>query len=160
MVATAIFSIAIMAIATIPESTAHLYQISLYVDRLAEEQGREKPRLDRHVGFNLICDGVGDVLHGVFGATAGTNYGENNSLMAITRNYSGPALMAAGVICILLAFVGKLSAIRRHDPGIRERRACAVSVRRDRHAGHRPNAGTQGQPIRPAAARSWRRRSS
>jgi uracil permease len=107
---TAIFSISIMALATIPESTAHLYQISLYADRLAEEQGREKYHLDQHVGFNLILDGIGDVLHGLFGATAGTNYGENNSLMAITRNYSGPALMAAGVICILLAFVGKLSA--------------------------------------------------
>jgi uracil permease len=107
---TAIFSISIMALATIPESTAHLYQISLYADRLAEEQGREKYHLDQHVGFNLILDGIGDVLHGLFGATAGTNYGENNSLMAITRNYSGPALVAAGVICILLAFVGKLSA--------------------------------------------------
>jgi len=107
---TAIFSISIMALATIPESTAHLYQISLYVDRLAEEQKREKYHLDQHVGFNLILDGIGDVLHGLFGATAGTNYGENNSLMAITRNYSGPALLAAGVICILLAFVGKLSA--------------------------------------------------
>jgi uracil permease len=107
---TAIFSISIMALATIPESTAHLYQISLYADRLAEEQGREKYHLDQHVGFNLILDGIGDVLHGLFGATAGTNYGENNSLMAITRNYSGPALIAAGVICILLAFVGKLSA--------------------------------------------------
>jgi uracil permease len=84
--------------------------MSLYVDRLAEEQGRPKYHLDQHVGFNLILDGIGDVLHGIFGATAGTNYGENNSLMAITRNYSGPALLAAGVICILLAFVGKLSA--------------------------------------------------
>jgi uracil permease len=110
MVATAIFSIAIMAIATIPESTAHLYQIGLYSDRLAEEQNREKPKLDRYVGWNLVFDGIGDFLHGLFGATAGTNYGENNSLMAITRNYSGPALLAAGVICILLAFVGKLSA--------------------------------------------------
>lgn len=110
LLATAIFSISIMALATIPESTAHLYQMSLYVDRLAEEQGRPKYHLDRHVGFNLILDGIGDVLHGLFGATAGTNYGENNSLMAITRNYSGPALLAAGVICILLAFVGKLSA--------------------------------------------------
>jgi uracil permease len=110
LVLTAIFSISIMALATIPESTAHLYQISLYVDRLAEEQARPKYHLDRHVGFNLVLDGIGDVLHGLFGATAGTNYGENNSLMAITRNYSGPALIAAGVICILLAFVGKLSA--------------------------------------------------
>jgi len=107
---TAIFSISIMALATIPESTAHLYQMSLYVDRLAAEQARPKYHLDQHVGFNLILDGIGDVLHGLFGATAGTNYGENNSLMAITRNYSGPALIAAGVICILLAFVGKLSA--------------------------------------------------
>jgi uracil permease len=107
---TAIFSISIMALATIPESTAHLYQMSLYVDRLAAEQARPKYHLDQHVGFNLILDGIGDVLHGLFGATAGTNYGENNSLMAITRNYSGPALIAAGVICVLLAFVGKLSA--------------------------------------------------
>jgi len=110
LVATAVFSISIMAIATIPESTAHLYQMSLYVDRLAEEQGRPKYHLDRNVGFNLMLDGLGDALHGLLGATAGTNYGENNSLMAITRNYSGPALIASGVICILLAFVGKLSA--------------------------------------------------
>ncbi|HSD55008.1 MAG TPA: solute carrier family 23 protein [Burkholderiales bacterium] len=110
LLATAIFSISIMALATIPESTAHLYQISLYVDRLAEEQARPRYHLDQYVGFNLILDGIGDVLHGLLGATAGTNYGENNSLMAITRNYSGPALIAAGVICILLAFVGKLSA--------------------------------------------------
>jgi len=116
MVATAIFSIAIMAIATIPESTAHLYQISLYADRLAEEQGREKPRLDRYVGWNLVFDGVGDAIHGLLGATAGTNYGENNSLMAITRNYSGPALLVAGIICILLAFVGKLSAFAATIP--------------------------------------------
>ena len=47
-------------------------------------------------GFNLILDGVDDTLKGLLGATAGTNYGENNSLMAITRNYSGPALIAAG----------------------------------------------------------------
>lgn len=111
LVGTAIFSISIMAIATIPESTAHLYQISLYVDRYAEESGREKYELDKHIGFNLILDGVGDMINGLFGSTAGTNYGENNSLMAITRNYSGPALIAAGVISILLAFVGKLSAL-------------------------------------------------
>ena len=108
-VGTAIFSIAIMAIATIPESTAHLYQISLYVDRVAEDMGREKYELDKNIGFNLILDGIDDTLKGLFGSTAGTNYGENNSLMAITRNYSGPALLAAGVIAILLGFVGKLA---------------------------------------------------
>jgi uracil permease len=110
-VVTAIVSISIMAIATIPESTAHLYQISLYVDRFAEELHREKSHLDKYIGWNLVFDGVGDFINGMLGATAGTNYGENNSLMAITRNYSGPALMMAGAFAILLGFVGKLSAL-------------------------------------------------
>jgi uracil permease len=111
LAATAIVSISIMAIATIPESTAHLYQMSLYIDRFAEETGREKIGLDKNIGFNLMLDGLGDFINGLFGATAGTNYGENNSLMAITRNYSGPALISAGVIAILLGFIGKLEAL-------------------------------------------------
>jgi len=116
LVATAIVSISIMAIATIPESTAHLYQMSLYIDRFAEETGQEKTHLDRNIGFNLVLDGIGDFLNGLFGATAGTNYGENNSLMAITRNYSGPALIAAGVISILLGFSGQLAALVNSVP--------------------------------------------
>jgi uracil permease len=107
---TAIFGIGIMAVATIPESTAHLYQISLYVDHLADELGKERYGLSKFIGFNLILDGIGDMIHGTFGATAGTNYGENNSLMVITRNYSGPALLAAGVIAVLLGFSGWLAA--------------------------------------------------
>jgi uracil permease len=106
---TAIVSIAIMAVATIPESTAHLYQISLYVDHLAEELGKPRLRLSRFIGFNLILDGLGDMVNGLLGGVAGTNYGENNSLMVITRNYSGPALLAAGVIAILLSFSGTLA---------------------------------------------------
>jgi uracil permease len=111
MVVTSIFSISIMAIATIPESTAHLYQISLYVDRYADSVGAEKYELDKHIGFNLILDGIGDFINGMFGSTAGTNYGENNSLMAITLNYSGPVLIMAGAISMLLGFIGKLSAL-------------------------------------------------
>ena len=111
MVVTSIFSISIMAIATIPESTAHLYQISLYVDRYADSVGEEKYELDQHIGFNLILDGIGDFINGLFGSTAGTNYGENNSLMAITLNYSGPVLIMAGAISMLLGFIGKLSAL-------------------------------------------------
>ena len=107
----AVVSISIMAVATIPESTAHLYQISLYVDRFAEEIDKPKYKLEKYIGWNLVFDGVGDFINGLFGATAGTNYGENNSLMAITRAYSGPALLAAGVFSILLGFVGKLSAL-------------------------------------------------
>lgn len=107
----AVLAIAPIAIATIPESTAHLYQISLYVDQLAAEMKRPPVRLSRLLGLNLICDGLGDSINGLLGGCAGTNYGENNSLMAITRNYSGPALITAGVIAILLGFIGKLAAL-------------------------------------------------
>ncbi|MBI2122855.1 MAG: xanthine permease [Armatimonadetes bacterium] len=106
-----IFAIAPIAIATIPESTAHLYQISLYIDRTAEQLRRGKFEIKKLIGLNLILDGVGDGVNGVLGGCAGTNYGENNSLMVITRNYSGPVLVAAGVIAILLGFVGKLAAL-------------------------------------------------
>jgi uracil permease len=105
---TVIFGVGVMAIATIPESTAHLYQISLYVDHLAEEQGREKLGLSNYIGLNLMLDGLDDLVNGIFGSTAGTNYGENNSLMVITRNYSGPVLLTAGAIAILLGFLGPL----------------------------------------------------
>lgn len=108
---TVIFGVGIMAIATIPESTAHLYQISLYVDHLAAEQSREKLQLSRYIGINLMVDGLNDLVNGIFGSTAGTNYGENNSLMVITRNYSGPVLITAGVISMALGFLGILADI-------------------------------------------------
>jgi uracil permease len=108
---SAIVAIAPIAIATIPESTAHLYQISLYVDNLAEDLKRPALQIKNLIGLNLILDGVGDAVNGLLGGCAGTNYGENNSLMAITHNYSGPVLVTAGVIAMLLGFVGKLAAI-------------------------------------------------
>ncbi len=113
---TVIFGVGVMAIATIPESTAHLYQISLYVDHLAEQQGREKYGLSQFIGLNLMLDGLDDIINGIFGSTAGTNYGENNSLMVITRNYSGPVLLTAGVIAIILGFFGPLTDIVNSMP--------------------------------------------
>jgi len=107
----AVTGIALIAIATIPESTAHLYQMSLYIDQLAKELGRTPFEIKKLIGLNLVADGSDDIVVGFLGGCAGTNYGENNSLMAITRCYSVPVLMAAGVIAILLGFIGKLAAI-------------------------------------------------
>ena len=104
-------SIALIAIATIPESTAHLYQMSLYIDQLAKELGRAPLEIKKLIGLNLVADGTDDMIVGFLGGCAGTNYGENNSLMAITRNYSVPVLMTAGLIAILLGFIGKLAAM-------------------------------------------------
>ncbi len=106
---TVIFGVGVMAIATIPESTAHLYQISLYIDHLADELGKPRYNLSQYIGLNLMLDGLDDIINGIFGSTAGTNYGENNSLMVITRNYSGPVLITAGAIAIILGFIGPLS---------------------------------------------------
>jgi uracil permease len=107
----AVTGIALIAIATIPESTAHLYQMSLYIDQLAKELGRPALEIKKLIGLNLVSDGSDDIVVGLLGGCAGTNYGENNSLMAITRNYSVPVLMVAGVMAILLGFVGKLAAV-------------------------------------------------
>jgi len=104
-------SVALIAIATIPESTAHLYQMSLYIDALAAEMGRKPVEIKNLIGLNLIADGADDMVNGLLGGCSGTNYGENNSLMAITRNYSSAVLMAAGGIAIILGFIGKLAAL-------------------------------------------------
>lgn len=106
-----VVSIALISIATIPESTAHLYQMSLYIDALAKELQKAPVEIKKLIGLNLVADGSDDVIVGLLGGCAGTNYGENNSLMAITRNYSIPVLMTAGVMAILLGFVGKLAAL-------------------------------------------------
>ncbi len=106
-----VVSVALIAIATIPESTAHLYQMSLYIDALAKELGKPAIEIKKLIGLNLVADGADDIVVGMLGGCAGTNYGENNSLMAITRNYSVPVLMCAGVIAILLGFVGKLAGL-------------------------------------------------
>jgi uracil permease len=107
----ACLSIALIAVATVPESTAHIYQMSLYIDQLALEVGKKPIEIKRLVGLNLVADGSDDLVVGFLGGCPGTNYGENNSLMAITRNYSVAVLITAGVIAILLGFIGKLAGV-------------------------------------------------
>lgn len=104
-------SVALIAIATVPESTAHLYQMSLYIDQLAKDMKRKPLEIKNLIGLNLVADGCNDAINGLLGGCAGTNYGENNSLMAITRNYSVVVLMAAGAIAMALGFIGKLAAL-------------------------------------------------
>jgi uracil permease len=104
-------SVALIFIATVPESTAHVYQMSLYIDTLADEMGREPLEIKKLIGLNLVADGADDLVVGALGGCAGTNYGENNSLMAITRNYSTAVLMTAGVMAVVIGFFGKLVAL-------------------------------------------------
>lgn len=101
----AVVAIMPIAIATIPESTAHIYQLDIYVNDLAKKKKAGKKydlasKLDR----NLIGDGIGDMISGLVGGPAGTNYGENISTMAITKVFSVPVLMVAAVIAMIISF--------------------------------------------------------
>lgn len=113
----AVLAIMPIAIATIPESTAHLYQLDIYVDHLAVEKGKKPYGIKNRLGMNLIGDGIGDIVSSLFGGPAGTNYGENLSTMAITRNFSVPVLGAAAVITMIIAFFTPLSNLVNSIPG-------------------------------------------
>lgn len=100
----AVLAIMPIAIATIPESTAHVYQLDIYVNDVARAKGVKKKYdivslLDR----NLIGDGLCDMITGFIGGPAGTNYGENISTMAITRVFSVPVLIAAAIFAMIIS---------------------------------------------------------
>lgn len=93
-----------IAIATIPESTAHIYQLDIYINDLAQKKGNNKKyNIADKLGLNLIGDGIGDIVAGFIGGPAGTNYGENISAMAITKVFSVSVLITASIIAMVIA---------------------------------------------------------
>lgn len=100
----AIIAIMPIAIATIPESTAHVYQLDIYVNELAKRKdAKKKYDIEGKLGLNLIGDGIGDIVSGMIGGPAGTNYGENISAMAISKNFSVPVLISAAIITMVIS---------------------------------------------------------
>lgn len=94
-----------VAIATIPESTAHMYQLDVYVNDLAKKKGKDKKyNLISLLDRNLIGDGLADMISGVVGGPAGTNYGENISTMAVTKVFSVSVLFLAAIFAMILSF--------------------------------------------------------
>ncbi len=102
---SAVVAIMPIAIATIPESTAHMYQLDVYVNDVAKKKGKKmKYSLVDLLDRNLIGDGICDMISGFVGGPAGTNYGENISTMAITKVFSVPVLVAASIIAMIVSF--------------------------------------------------------
>ncbi|QHQ60050.1 xanthine permease [Anaerocolumna sedimenticola] len=99
----AVAAIMPIAIATIPESTAHVYQLHIYVNDLAKKKGSKRYDIDDKLGLNLIGDGIGDIVSGFIGGPAGTNYGENISTMALSKIFSVPVLIAAAIITMVIS---------------------------------------------------------
>ena len=55
-----------IAIATIPESTAHIYQLDIYVNQLSKKKKTGKIyKIKEKLGLNLIGDGLGDIVSGM-----------------------------------------------------------------------------------------------
>ncbi len=93
-----------IAIATIPESTAHVFQLDIYINDLARKKGSSKIyKIADKLGLNLIGDGIGDIVAGFIGGPAGTNYGENISAMAITKVFSTAVLIGAAIIAMIIS---------------------------------------------------------
>ena len=99
----ALVAIMPIAIATIPESTAHIYQLDIYVNDIARKKGKGKYNMASLLDKNLIGDGICDMISGFVGGPAGTNYGENISTMAITRVFSVAVLAVASIIAMVIS---------------------------------------------------------
>ncbi len=99
----ALIAIMPVALATIPESTAHMYQLDIYINNVAKKKGKGKYDLIGKLDRNLIGDGIGDMVTGFIGGPAGTNYGENISTMAITKVFSVPVLIVAAIIAMIVS---------------------------------------------------------
>ena len=101
-------ALALLAISTIPESTAHLSQVGIYTNNIAEKREVKKPHIENKVGINLIADGAADLVGAFSGAPPLTNYGESIALANITNCYSTGVLVVSALFSIVVAFCGKV----------------------------------------------------
>jgi len=115
-----------IALATIPESAAHLFQLDIYVNDLAKKKGKGEYKIADKLGLNLIGDGAGDIISALFGGPAGTNYGENISTMAITKNFSVKMLGTAAIIAMVISFFTPLSNLVNSVPACVINGACIL----------------------------------
>lgn len=77
---------------------------------LSEICGRnfiKEPGLDR----TLMGDGLATALSGFLGGPANTTYGENTGVVSITRVASTSVIRHAAVLAIIIAFLGKFTAL-------------------------------------------------
>lgn len=114
VVITAILAIFPIAFATIPESAAHVNQVDLYVNNLAKELQIDKQyNIKDLLDLNLIGDGSADIIAVLLSGPAGTNYGENVSASAVTKNFSSYVFKLTGILAIitglLLHFLGNIN---------------------------------------------------
>ncbi|WP_025724943.1 uracil-xanthine permease family protein [Acholeplasma granularum] len=105
LIGVAIIAIFPIAFATIPESAAHVNQIDLYVNNLSKEKNGKDYEIRNMLDTNLIGDGIGDIVAVLSGGPAGTNYGENVSASAVTKNFSSYVFLITGILAIVVGLL-------------------------------------------------------
>lgn len=96
-------TIAPIALVTIAEHIGDHMALSVIIDKdLIKEPGLER---------TLLGDGIATSVAGLFGGPANTTYGENTSVVGMTKVASVWVIGLAAIIAICMGFLGQLSAI-------------------------------------------------
>lgn len=98
---TAILAMAPIAIASMMEHVGDMSAISATVNR----NYIEDPGLHR----SLLGDGLATALAALFGGPANTTYGENTSVLALSRVYDPRVIRLAAVYALVLSFIPKIA---------------------------------------------------
>lgn len=64
----------------------------------------------------LLGDGLATMFAGLVGGPPNTTYGENTSVLAVTKNYNPAILRIAAVIAVVMSFLGQFGAVLRTIP--------------------------------------------
>ncbi len=65
---------------------------------------------------SLLGDGLATMFAGLIGAPSNTTYSENTGVLAVTKNYNPKILRIAAVFAIIIAFLGKVTAVVQSIP--------------------------------------------
>ena len=88
---------------TVSEHIGH----QMVINKIVGKNFFKDPGLDK----SIIGDGVSTMVASIIGGPPSTTYGENIGVLAITKIYSIYVIGGAAVIAIVLAFIGKFTAL-------------------------------------------------
>lgn len=105
---TAIMVIVPVAICTMCEHIGDIVTNGTVVGKdFVKEVGIEK---------TMLGDGLATLVAGLLGSVPNTTYGENTSVLAITKNYDPKVLRRTAILAIILSFIGVFSATIQSVP--------------------------------------------
>lgn len=106
-----IFSLSVImpvALVTIIEHVGDITAIKEITGRdILKEPGLHK---------TLLGDGVATIFAGLVGSVPNTTYGENIGVLELTRKYDTKIIIGAGIMAVLVSFIGKVNAFLMSIP--------------------------------------------